>query len=246
MNRFGQAVRRPGRRQGGFTLVELLLAVTLMSVLLALAYGGLRAATRSSDRGQQLLEETSRLRITHQFVRRQLNLMLPLAWNADSADPRERVVFEGGPEFVQFVAPMPGYLGNGGPQVQLLQLVDGEGGRALVFSHALLQDFEPERLLDRDPVILLEGVREARFEFLEIDEEGLPAGWVTDWQDLALLPKAVRLQLEFAESGDSRVFWPDLVASARLDALSLGSTERDGNYSRAINDLIRRSVEDKD
>ena len=40
-------MKRPG--QTGFTLVELLLAVTLMSILLGLAYGGLRAATRASN-----------------------------------------------------------------------------------------------------------------------------------------------------------------------------------------------------
>ena len=63
----------------GFTLVELLLALTLMSMLLALAYGGLRAATRAADRGQTILEHSSRIRMAHQFVHKQLNQMLPLA-----------------------------------------------------------------------------------------------------------------------------------------------------------------------
>ena len=41
-----QSIRSRAAR--GFTLVELLLAMTLMSMLLALAYGGLRASTRAT------------------------------------------------------------------------------------------------------------------------------------------------------------------------------------------------------
>ena len=64
------------RRAAGFTLVELLLAITLMSMLLALAYGGLRASARATDRGQVILEESGRIRMAHQFVRKQLNQMV--------------------------------------------------------------------------------------------------------------------------------------------------------------------------
>ncbi len=72
--------RPAGITLSGFTLVELLLALTLMSMLLALAYGGLRAATRATDRGQTILEDSSRIRMAHQFVRKQLNQVLPLAF----------------------------------------------------------------------------------------------------------------------------------------------------------------------
>ena len=38
---------------------------------------------------------------------------------------------------------MPGYLGAGGPQVQLIEVVNGDDGELLIqFSHALLQGFE--------------------------------------------------------------------------------------------------------
>ena len=112
----------------GFTLVELLLAITLMSMLLALAYGGLRASTRATDRGQVILEESGRVRMAHQFVRKQLNQMVPLVFmESEDLDIQEvRTVFEGTSEGIRFVGPMPGYLGFGGPQVQELLLVPGD------------------------------------------------------------------------------------------------------------------------
>ena len=125
----------PARKQSGFTLVELLLAITLMSMLLALAYGGLRASARATERGQVILEESGRIRMAHQFVRKQLNQMVPLVFLQDEVQEQERTVFEGSSDAIRFVGPMPGYLGFGGPQVQELALVPGEQGTALVLSH---------------------------------------------------------------------------------------------------------------
>ena len=57
------------RSERGFTLIELLLAITLLSMILAIAYQGVRAGTRSVDRGEEMIDRTNRLRIVHQFLR---------------------------------------------------------------------------------------------------------------------------------------------------------------------------------
>ncbi len=233
-----QAMRHPA---AGFTLVELLLAITLMSILLGLTYSGLRAATRASERGEQILAAVGELRASHQFIRRQLNQMLPLAFAETEDEQAVRIVFEGDARHIQYVAPMPGYLGSGGPQVQLVEVVSGDDGEFLIqFSHALLQDFTEDRLRDRDPVILLEGVSSAAFEFLGRDQEGELTGWSANWEQLDQLPVAVRLDVEFTEGLNLR--WPDLAAGVRVDEQSLqgvGSDLVKPSYEQSIKDLIK-------
>ena len=231
----------------GFTLVELLLSITLMSILLGLTYSGLRAATRSSQRGELLLAAGGELRASHQFIRRQLNQMLPLSFaETDDMQPL-RIVFQGDAKHIQFVAPMPGYLGSGGPQVQLIEVVSGDNGESIVqFSHALLQGYTEDRLHDRDPVILLEGVSSAGFEFLGKDEEGELTGWTTSWDMEDMLPVVVRLDLEFSEGLNLR--WPDLAAGVRVDEQALqglGGDTKVSRYQESIQNLIKGKKEDK-
>jgi len=229
----------------GFTLVELLLALTLMGMLLALAYGGLRAATRATDRGQNILEDSSRIRMAHQFVHRQLNQILPLVFE-QSEDGSERSVFQGTADRIRFVAPMPGYLGFGGPQVQELAIVRGEDHLELVLSHALLQGFEEGLLYERPPVLLLEDIESASFSFLGFDEEGELTGWSSSWDNPGVLPESVALDIEFID--DVYIQWPMLTASVRIDPVALANLAPDDvvgssaprDYGSAIRDMINR------
>ena len=234
---------KPGTRKAslaGFTLVEMLLAMTLMSMLMVLAYGGLRASTQATERGQVILEESSRIRMAHQFVRKQLNQMVPLVFEA-SVDQDMRTVFEGSSNRIRFVAPMPGYLGFGGPQVQELTFQNSDEGLALVISHALLQGFEEEKLYERSPILLLDRIEHAEFQFLSFDEESNVSSWSNLWEEPEKLPLAVSLEIEFNE--DVYVRWPLLNASVRVDAQALRELASDQglgeDYSTTIQDMIR-------
>lgn len=229
------------RRSSGFTLVEMLLAMTLLSILLALAYGGLQAATRATDRGQRILEESGRLRMAHQFVRKQINQAIPLAFNqteGEALEVPEPEVFLGDAEMIRFVAPMPGYLGFGGPQVQELFFEKGEDGLQLYLVHALVQGFEEGMLDDSEPILLLDRIERAEFQFLGRDEEGELMPWTTFWEQPEILPEAVALDIEFVE--DTYADWPLLVAAVKVDpSVADGATTQE-TYRSAIQELIEK------
>jgi len=233
------------KRHSGFTLVELLLAVTLLSMLMALTYGGMQAATRATDRGQQILEESGRLRMAHQFVRKQINQAVPLGFSqendasADLGQAPVMEVFRGSANTVRFVGPMPGYLGFGGPQVQELAIVSSESGFQLVLTHALVQGFEDAALEERAPIMLIDRIASASFSFLALDEDGEIAGWISEWEEPGLLPLAVALEIEFEEEVYAK--WPLLVAAVKVDASSVAEIlGGDNSYQSAIQELIEQ------
>jgi general secretion pathway protein J len=227
------------RRGKGFTLVELLLAITLLSMLLALAYGGLRAATRASARGQVILQESGRLRMAHQFVRKQLNQAIPLAFaetEGETAQEDVSEVFLGASRSIRFVGPMPGYLGFGGPQVQELNIVNGEEGLELVLEHALVQGFEESMLSQRAPIVLIDHIEYAEFEFQGRDEEGELLSWTNVWVETETMPVAVSLDIKFMEG--SYTDWPLLVSAVKIDPSVVAGVSGGKSYQSAIQKLI--------
>ncbi len=213
----------PGfRRSRGFSLIEILLASTLLAVIMGLAYSGFQASTRATMSGEKMIERTNSIRVAHQFLRRQLSLSMPLVMEEEEGPDGFHIVFEGDSDRVRFVAPMPGYLSHGGPYVQELRLESGRNGQDLVFNFAILTDYEPGDLDYGETVTLLEGLRSAEFRYIGFDEEGEITGWSSLWEDWTRLPLAVSLEMELE---DERMEWPDMTAKLLIDA---GGTARQG------------------
>ncbi len=220
------------QRTRGFTLIEMLLAVTLMAAILALVYGGMRATTRATLRGEQLIAATQSMRMTHGFISRQIHQMLPLHWDGEAEDA---IMFEGDTDSITWIGPMPGYLGFGGPQLQRLELGSGENGRELHFRHAILSQGQAD-LDAQDPIVLLDEISDLQFEFLKTDKEEKINSWQASWDEPGNLPLAVRLSLDFNDTGTGLI-WPDLVASSYNSRIAGGGNDR---YQQAIQDLIQQ------
>lgn len=202
------------RIERGFTLLEVLLATTLLALIMSLAWAGLRAGGKVAERGSAAIEATNHMRASQRFMRLQLRRMLPVPLETD--EDNKPVLFEGEPDRMRFVADMPGYLGQGGPQAQTFYLGRGRDG-----SKALYFDFHPLNLLDEDgpppetePVLLFSGIRRARFEYRGLNEEGELGGWIDRWEETGQLPTMVAIRLEPA---DARLSWPDIEAVPLLD-----------------------------
>lgn len=205
----------PRLRTAGFTLVEVMLAITLVALIMAMAYGGFRASIRATTSGEALIEETNRLRVTHQFVRSQMSQALSLIIEEDEIEG-ESIRFEGEPQRIRFVAPMPGYLSYGGPYVQQFSLERGRDGLDLVFYFALLNGYMPGDLEESEGVVLLEGLRGGGFFFLGLDEEDQTPYWADFWENPGLLPMAIGLNVDLDR--DNGLAWPELVTPVRVDS----------------------------
>ena len=101
--------RRVG--QAGFTLLELLIAMTLMGMILVLLFGGLRLGVRSWDASQRQVDTLNSVRSVENFLRREISLTYPYVWKNT---PGQRVAFLGERNKLSFVAQLPTRVGGGG------------------------------------------------------------------------------------------------------------------------------------
>lgn len=209
---------RSGRVRG-FTLMEILAAMVLLSLLMLAVFSGIRIAMHSVRFGQQFTARTDAVRAAQDFVRRELAQAIRQPWGVN--DDRSAIVFTGGPEQMQYVAPLPGYLGRLGPQLQTLKLVpenDGDGYRLQV-SFALLPPDGSKPQPFGKPQVLLTGIRSGQFSYRGRDRRQRPTDWTERWETSDRTPVLVRLDLKLRH-GD----WPLMLAPIRVDASAVRGT----------------------
>ena len=209
------ALGRPARRKGaaGFTLIEVVIATSLLALGLAIAFGTMRSASRATARAEASAQREERLRAAQGFLRTQLSAALPIPFEFDG-ESGAATFLRAAPGKLEYVATMPGYLARGGPYLQTLEFVRGEDGERLVFQHRLLSADGPAEA-EREPVVLLDGIEDGAFEVRTIDERGRPGRWQDKWNVSAQLPPQVRVRVRFR---DPQRRWPELVVATRLGA----------------------------
>ena len=196
----------------GFTLLEVLASLVLLALLLVGVYSGIRTATHSVHSGTVAIERIDQIRSAQQFLRRELaqSMTQPIG----QTDHGEPIYFIGDAREMRYVAPLPGYLGKLGPQLQRLQLVDdGNGGFRLEVSLALLPpDGKPPQALG-EPQVLLDHLKDGSFSYRGVDEKGDPVPWGASWTDGRLLPQLVRISLQ----SQGTVDWPQMDVPLRVN-----------------------------
>lgn len=200
------------RGQGGFTLLEIIAALALLALLMLGVWAGIRTVTHSVSRGRAIASRLDIQRGAEQFLRRNLSQIRPIPWARN--DKGRAVVFVGKPHAMRFVAPLPGFLGRMGPQLQTLKLVpDDHGTMRLEVAFALLPpDGSAPRPFGK-PEVLMRGIQQGHFIYRGTDLKRHDTGWKNRWTDFSRLPSLVEVSLRPVHGT-----WPTLDVPLRVDA----------------------------
>lgn len=208
----------------GFTLLELLIGMTLMAMLMATLLVGLRLANRAWQQGEARLRQGHAEQERHTFLAQQISSLVPYA--VDSIDPNlpgRFLVLQTTATVLRFVTTYSSRMRNrSGLVLAEYAIVPGPRGTAIVLRESPVREGDAllRRLVERvtqDPetgetmiryrpfsaretdLKLMTGVERASFEYLDLHPKGArEPRWLTQWKSRpdAPWPAAVRLRWE--------------------------------------------------
>jgi general secretion pathway protein J len=213
-------------RNGGFTLLELLIAITLLGLLMAAAYSGFRTGTRAWTTGEKRAENNEQMRIVETFLRRQISQTYPLTWTAHA---KRTVWFRGQTQALDFASVIASRALDNGLAFLRLEIVEGKKGLALVLScrmanaESVIKAFEVKGHDDCQPVrMLADHLESGEFAYF-----GKPSGpnnvdqkephWYSAWSSRQTLPRAVRVKLRARPGG---ITWPPLLIPIHTEVVA--------------------------
>ena len=211
--------KHPGnsKEASGFTLLELLVAITLVVVMAVGVWAALELCINAWTRGVIEIDINQRERNTQDLVRRQIASMYPLIPSssqssagglqntmilpvAASATP----VFSGGETSLRFVSPnsLQSLDSAGMFLITYEAEVDSDSNIALVVREAPYtgQSVDDGWFVSAVPVFW--NLKEILFEYYDAGDANNPAEWLTVWDtaNRRRLPAAVRISMIFNDS----------------------------------------------
>lgn len=197
----------PSRAMGsaGFTLVEMVVAVTLIVMISLVLWVALRISIASWRRGTETMDENQRSRATMDLMQKQmasvsaivppLNLQLGIVQNP---------IFAGTEAGIQFVSQCSlRFRDNPGLTFISYEIVPAEQGEfALIERETRYLGGDPTQTVSfegsNEPVTtIFNHLARAWFEYLDPGDEQVPAQWVASWDsaDAGRLPAAISLSV---------------------------------------------------
>jgi general secretion pathway protein J len=194
------------RESRGFTLLEVLIATTLLAVMALLLTGSLRVGAGAWEKGEATAERASRILLVQRFLRTQLESALPLI---EQVEPNRSVLsFRGTGQGLEYVAALSPFI-RGGLYRFRLYLAPREGSADLRLA---LQHWGSERVLD--DIVVLERVEALRIAYLSLNEQTREWIWLEEWHEM-VMPKQIRITLK----PEGEEIWPPLFVAPRIEAL---------------------------
>ena len=170
----------------GFTLLELIIAVTLLATIILVIAGAVRLGYRSMASGEKKMDGLERFRSSLTVIDNQIQSAIPLSFD-DNGSPKR--YFEGTRSTLTFATNYSIWGGmRGYVVVQYRVLMDQMGKQTIYASEALVGSAVKRETM------LLTGLDQIYFEYLsrDITQEGQ---WVDQWADEKKLPELIRIHL---------------------------------------------------
>ncbi len=197
--------RQPRNAAGGFTLLELIVALTILALIVGSVTAGLRIAVASIERGEKVAGDAARLRAAVGIIERSIRSADLLAVSPGGGTA---VFFMGEEKRLRFLtAQPPAAIGGGAPRLISFHEVAGpEGGLAMSTASPFRAEGAAGWEGIKDPRVLVPGAVEVSFSYTKGPDEEARWEWLPSWDpaETGRLPAAVRVEFVVSAEGGAR------------------------------------------
>jgi general secretion pathway protein J len=189
----------------GFTLLEMLVSITLLSLLLVALFGGLRFAGRSDARVAKVVSDSQDLDLVRDLLTRQLADAFPLTADGDHAP---RLLFTGSPDRLAFTILRGPGQGTAGLVLAVFDITSLDGISSLFYREYPFRFGATVMVADQPSrsTRLAQSRGSMHFHY-----RGQSDVWQDDWNSATALPRLVSLRTPA---------WPEMIAGPRAEAMS--------------------------
>ncbi|QPK64645.1 prepilin-type N-terminal cleavage/methylation domain-containing protein [Methylomonas sp. LL1] len=199
-------------RRNGFTLIEVLIAMTLLGVMVVLLFSSLKVAAESWNAGENKIAEVNKKAVVYQFFKRHLTAIRPLPSldTEQNFETGSQQVFQGFNQSLRFAGALPASSARKGIQVFELELDPAK-------SSSLRVRLSPYRLSDDDPkaeepVVLLENIAQLKFSYFGKTEDIAEQQWRDEWTIADRLPGLIKVSISLEDGS----YWPEMVFPVKI------------------------------
>ncbi len=209
-----------GHRPGGFTLLELLVALALVGLIAVALTGGLRFGARVWEASRGASQAMGEVAAIRGFIRQRAMAVRPPRFHHGGRETGGAL--SGRRADLRFVTLMPSYVGRGGLYHLALSAGADTGGLRLAWWPLGSGPGGPGSGR-RD---LLAGASGLEISYYGAPEAREAAAWRDDWPAGRNLPRLISIKVHFPD-GDPRV-WPELIVALPAAVPRLRAARRPG------------------
>lgn len=193
-------------REKGYSLLELLIALALLSFIAIAIAGGIRFGSRAWEVSETNVTAVERMQGAQALLRTLLQRAVPRELDPTFAVDLD--LFRGTAAGVTFTADAPSSFGAEGATRFELRVEGDTGARRLVL---LWQGANP--MVAQRRQTLLDGAQDVTIAYAALDQNGAMQ-WTAEWGDQSGAPALVMIRATFSKSSKAR--WPTLIARTRI------------------------------
>jgi general secretion pathway protein J len=177
-----------GVLQQGFTLLELLIAMTLLVLIVTITMGALRFASRSVAAGERTTENQERFRTVTAILDAQIQSQMPLTYEEEG---NKAYYFRGASKALRLATNYSIWGGARG-YVIVNYRVDAANGKQTLYASEHAPGVEGTREAG-----LFINASEIFFEYYQREPNADAGTWVEEWSDEMAIPDKIRLHVAY-------------------------------------------------